>query len=381
MNTATQISLRSLGTIGRYPEPSIDGERFTLLVPFSELPPGIPDNPNLRSPQLGRQLYRDIEVETLEKPHQFSGKSQGIHILAGNGRVQGSKLILDFFEEFHGIPSGGHTYALIQRMKDEAIRSAHTQGVSEPCVPVTVLVGNGKLKASWVDLVEGLSSTRSITKATFDNARGDLDWIKETLPEFNIAYRMGDPGYSVEDVLKAAVMFSDIYERTDSSIIPYSVSRKALDPCLSSVRASAPILKEILILRDIIAAEAPELYRHVGGKPGSLKWIRPLKGDHQFTFLQGRSTRYGLTDGVINPMLAAFRQFIVDTPKGMQWCMPFPAIIDLYRSIGGKMMAATKKALSDSSGGSLKIEVLRSNTSHWAYLYMLAGQEANKPKL
>lgn len=298
--------------------------------------------------------------------------------MAGNGRVSGSKLILDFFENFHGIPSGGHTYALIQRMKEEAIRAARTKGVSEPCVPITVLVGNGKLKASWVDLVEGLSSSRSITKATFDNARGDLDWIKETLPEFNISYRMGDPGYSVEGVLKAAVMFSEAYGRNDCSVIPYSVARKALDPCLPSVQASAPILKEILQLKDFIAFEAPKLYRRLGGKPGALKWIKPLKGDHHFTFLPGATTRYGLTDGVINPMHAAFRQFIIDTPQGMRWSMPFSDILAIYSSVGGKMMEATKKALSDSSGISLKVEVLRSNHSHWAYMYMLVKEEARK---
>lgn len=83
MNTSTpntqsnQITLRSLGTIGRYPEPSIDGERFTLLVPFSELPSGIPDNPNLRSPQIGRQMYREIEAETFSQSSSVLGKKPG----------------------------------------------------------------------------------------------------------------------------------------------------------------------------------------------------------------------------------------------------------------------------------------------------------------
>ncbi len=111
-----------------------------------------------------------------------------------------------------------------------------------------------------------------------------------------------------------------------------------------SYKKLAPIVKDILQLRDIIRSQARNYWNEEGGTFGNLKFVETRKKGFDLPFLGGGHTEYQLVNGALYPILAAFRWMVDRDPRGVhfRWRGGFRNVMRLWAESAVELLKMTK---------------------------------------
>jgi hypothetical protein len=334
-------------------------ERHILLVPVKDMPDELPFDPNARTPNTNKRVYKKVEQSLLDKngePGTFHLKNKGITIVAKSVKqIAEDQFDVVLTKGVHGVLDGGHTYSLIAKHKN----SPHLP--EEQFVQVEIRVG---IPDEWIpEIAGGLNTTVQVQDMSLDNLAGAFDWIKRELksePYFSeIAWAENDPGtYDARDLIALLYMFNiEVFpiEDDEQPIAAYekkSTALKAFEKDPDSFKRMRTILKDILLLHDTIAKEARDLWNvAVGGHAGSLAFMDERNGGKDFDFIfTGETGKYRLFDGALYPILGAFRWYVELDPKSqMRFRGGLRSVLKAWRRDAAELMKLTK-ATSDQLG-------------------------------
>jgi hypothetical protein len=355
--------------------PQID--RHILFVAVRSVPIDVPLDPNARVPNVRRRIYRDIETSLLDHdtiPGSFHLKHKGITIIADAVHKEGEDVYVVSLGENHGIVDGGHTYELITK-------NLGNEGLPErQFVKFEILTG---VPSEWiVEIAGGLNTSLQVQPASLDNLAGRFDWIKDELskePYFStIAWRENESGeFDARDIISLLTCFNiDLFPNsTDDGdshpVVAYEKKSKALElfeQNPDSFERLRPILKDILVLHDMIRLESQRLYNEAGGKYGNLSFVEnKARGAFIFPFISEEG-KYRLMNGALYPMLGAFRWMVEKDPRSgrIRWRGGFRNVQRLWQISAPELLRATVQTSNELGRNPNAIGKSR---NHWSNLY------------
>lgn len=364
----------------RIPDPNFKktrgAERHLFVMPVKQMPPGIGLDPNARSPNIHKRVYRQVQESLLENdgtpPGTFHLKNKGITIVADSvDQVGDSSYHVKMRRGLHGIVDGGHTYELIVMNRD------NEDLPSDQYVNVEVRTG---IPDSWItDIAGGLNTSVQVQQMSLDHLAGEFEWLKDHLksePYYkSIAWSENDKGdCDARDIISLMLLFNIALfpnDKDEHPVVGYEKKSQALkffEESGDSFKRMRPILKDILQLHDIVRRDARHLWNKAGGKGGSLSFVEHKKrGDFTFQFT-GKTDEFRLYPGALYPMLAAFRWYVDQDPTTlkMQWRGGLSAVKKAWTAIGAELMRATIHASNDLGRNPQSIGKSR---NHWANLH------------
>ena len=310
------------------------------LVPFSGLPQGLPDKPNVRSrDDLGlgvtpshpvyKKLDQTIKGET-GIPNKFHLKNGGINMAVSSvSKINDTEYELFVDDETEGITNGGHTYELITRNVDAGL-------AVEESVFVQIIEGMEDDVKKEVAISK--NTQVNVDKISMFNTLGIFDSLKDFLAKTNhpyaplIAYEMNSQApIDIVDVIgkmialdskRYPVHFGDDRAKSKHPKGVYTGKSKSLQwysDGLEHYENMFGILPEILELSERlqvgIAKTNTKLY---GTGANNRKWIRstPVK---EFPII-GSSAPY-IVDGLAKGLLSGFRVLV--SPNSLTWRTKF----------------------------------------------------------
>jgi hypothetical protein len=134
-----------------------------------------------------------------------------------------------------------------------------------------------------------------------------------------------------------------------------------------SYKKLAPIVKDILVLHDLIRSDARSHWNEEGGRFGALAFVETRKKGFNLPFL-GRPTEHRLMNGALYPILAAFRWMVERDPKTgfFRWRGGFDGVKKLWEESASELLKMTKQA-SDELGRNPN--AVGKSRNHWANLF------------
>ncbi len=299
------------------------------LEEFMKVNPRVPNRTDKE--RLSGPVPRAI-IKTLEEtPEDMAIKNAGIYLVVesfehikGKGGV-GSLHIRLSDSETHGIVNGGHTFAAIRQVIDDA-KPDKLKGLERAYVRLHLLHGIPQDKLP--EIAEGLNRSKQVQNPSLENLRGHFESIKQVMRghagEDQIAYHEGADGdVDIGEVLAFIEMFnlarypldvqpSDLYGRQYQAVAEFGADVRAKPSPVEPVIARLP---EILRLADMIRRDAPHAAKkdaefEIGRmKIASNKNSRVGSPEHQGTRLHfiNDETDYKLPNAWLYPMLGAFR--------------------------------------------------------------------------
>lgn len=342
-------------------------ERHLFVMNVRDLPLNISTEPNARTSNVNKQVYRVVEDSLLNRqeganPDSFHLKNKGITIIADSVEQHGDREYKVNLDINHGIVDGGHTYKLI------------CDHIAEGDLPenqyVNVEIRTG-IQAEWIrDISGGLNTGVQVQLSSLLNLEGEFEEIKTELKKRSfdtaIAWQENDEGaITVKDLVSIMQLFDIEHYANDSNTHPVtsysskeSVLKKFKDYSGTYFRMKK-ILNEILVLHDLISSSSGKLWNNNGGKKGGdrgaagkLVWMeyRDLKKQKPFLFaFHNQSSEYRVMNSALYPVLAAFRWYVKTSEDKMsvEWKIPFNELVDAWNSIGIEMLRATADMCDD----------------------------------
>lgn len=376
----------------RYPDPlnkldeenSINVEHHIVTCRAVDLPPDIPKDPNPRSQDTDKTIYKEVQKSLLnEADPSFHLKNKGITIIAHQVEYSPNRDGMEvYFKEGEGMVDGAHTYQIIQDNKQDC--------PANQFVKLEILTGIPK---SYVEpIAQGLNTAVQVQTMSLANLGKRFEWIKAILDKTpfgkEIAYRENDDGeYTIRDVISFMTLFNvDLF--ADGSAHPkiaYTSKGSTLDLYLENQKSfekMAPILKDILEFHDYVHLKGREHYNRVyQGKGGKLAFYQTRqRGKYKLVFT-GIETQSKLYDGGLYPILGAFRYLVEQKPgsDSFSWKVgSLENVKKLFDKIGADIINSTKST-SDSRGRNPN--AIGKDDTHWGNLYKtvaLAYLEGNK---
>lgn len=356
-------------------------ERHIFIVPVRQIPKGLSLDPNARTPNIRRQVYRKIENSLLNEDcasGTFHLKNKGITLIAKSVKQKSEDLYQVSFDEGHGIVDGGHTYTLIlSHLDDDSLPE-------EQFVKVEILTGVPDL---WIpDIAGGLNTSVQVQDISLQNLEGAFNWIKEELrdePYYDrIAWSENEAGeFDARDIIAIMTCMSvDAYPNNGEQhpVVAYEKKSAVLKMFGedfdknggATYRKLLPLLKDILVLHDTIRYEFYEVWNSLGGKAGALKIFDAKKGDKarfEFPFINKKS-KYRLTSGALFPILAAFRWMVVEDKKtkSYKWTGGFNAVLKRWEESAGELVRATVEKGKEVGRNP---DAIGKSRAHWAALH------------
>jgi hypothetical protein len=340
----------------RVPDPVFGDDkgmvRHILFVPVRDVPAGIQLDPNARTPNINRSVYRDIKSHLFEEegePGTFHLKNRGIVMIADKVEQRGEDNYRVTIEPGQGILDGGHTYTLItdEQRGDQVLPE-------DQWVKFEVLT---HVPPEWIaELAGGLNTSIQVKQMSLDDLAGLFSWIKDELkgePYFDkIAFRENEQGaVDARDLVAFLAMFNIDRFPNDGDGQPveaYSSKAKVLewfekDP--QHFEAMRPILKDILVLHDTIRFTSQTHWNDAGGSFGKLAFVEGRKrGEFEFPFI-AKSKQYRLTNGALYPVLASFRWMVEKDENGVVcWRGGFPAVLKTWDASAEELLRTVNQA-------------------------------------
>jgi hypothetical protein len=323
------------------------------IVPFSGLPQGLPDGPNVRSrDDLGigsggkyKNLERTIQGEE-GIPDKFHLKNGGIDLAVSSVTKVGDNLYHLFIDELtEGIINGGHTYDLITRNVDAGT-------AADESVVVQIIEGMDQTTREEVAIAKNVQV--NVDKTSIYNTRRVFDSLKDYLNSINhpyaehIAYEMNSQApIPIGDVVSKLMCLDvvnyplnkDKWGKSKHPRQTYTGKAATLSQYAENVEhyeKMFSMLPEILELSEIIqvgiAKKNSEKYNNAANLVG---WI-DTKTEVQLPIL-GKNSKSTLVAGLVKPVLSGFRS-VVD-PNELAWDRSFPKV--------KKVLAASLEELLD----------------------------------
>lgn len=297
-------------------------------------------------------VIRGIEETLSTNPDAMAIKNQGIYLLveevttykATGGREFLTITLSD--ESLHGIVNGGHTYAAIR----DVIENASTIDLA-PQAYVRLHLMSGIPAEMVPEIAEGLNRSKQVDDPSLENLKRHFDKIRDVMRgrpgDDDIAYHQGDDGeIYITEILVLMEMFNR--ERFDEKKHPNSLYNNPknglkyyiqdLEAIPSAIDLLVPRLPEILALSDNIRKCTPDAARHIGFefgrmKNGNVRTGAPRNNNIRLPFIN-QKMKHRVPNGWLYPMLAAFRANVRwDLPsQKFEWKVPLdqllPQVID-----------------------------------------------------
>lgn len=353
----------------RMPDPNIAGvHTHFMLVPASDLPEGIPLDPNPREQNVNRPVYRTVGRSLRQEgdatPGSFHLKHRGITLIASDVRKVtksgpgGTDIYELYFPKGYGIVDGGHSYQIVLNAQRE-------KSVPEnEYIKLEVMTG-GNMEPLVTDIAGGRNTSIQVhTKSLLDLDR-KFDFLKDELARHGlrdqVAWHENDKGdIDVVDVIARLSCFDittypdrhthpvDAYRRKSSMLSRFKTSPERYEQLL-------PIVHDVLYLHDWIAYDAENRWKAVGGASGTgSKYGRLEMVDHKkpnrpaftFPFLNGKESDHRLRPPVVLPILATFRllteisqsQADVEGSQIVRWRNGFSEALSIWEDVGGRLL-------------------------------------------
>jgi len=332
------------------------------LVPFSGLPQGLPDKPNVRSrDDLGlgitpsHPVYKNLD-KTIKgevgTPSKFHLKNGGINLAVSSvSKISDTEYEIFVDEESEGITNGGHTYELITRNVDAGT-------AAEESVFVQIIEGMDTDVKQEVAISK--NSQVNVDKVSMFNTLGLFDSLKDYLNSIHhpyaplIAYEMNSQApIDVGDVIskmmildseKYPLYFGDDRAQTRHPVGVYTGKTAALqryEDRIEVYEKMFKILPNILELSEILQVGVAKTNTKLfGNGANNRKWVKstPVK---EFPII-GSSAPY-IIAGLVKGLLSGFR-VLVD-PDSLDWKIKFSDVkkiadnciadmTDLLRNVG-----------------------------------------------
>jgi hypothetical protein len=362
----------------RLPDPVFQNdrhiERYVLFVSVRDVPEGLPDDPNARVPDVSKRVYREVEKSLLNVeavPGTFHLKHKGITLIAQKvDKAEDRDSYRVAFDEGHGIVDGGHTYELIQLHKNGNLPA-------DQFVKFEILTN---VPDEWiVDISGGLNTALQVQPMSLDYLGKKFDWIREELrsePYFeSIAWRENEDGeLDARDLVALMTCFNiSEFPNTMSGDTPPVMAYEKKSQALKlfedkpvQYEELRPILKDILVLHDLIRLTSREHWNESGGVFGNLAFVEKRKKGYTFPFL-GRTGEFRLMNGALYPMLGAFRWMVERDSKGrVRWRGGFEQVKALWEVSAAELMKMTQQASVELGRNPNAIGKSR---NHWSNVY------------
>ena len=347
--------------------------RHIFFVPVAKVPKGLPLDPNARVPNINRRVYREIEASLLNQETTagtFHLKHKGITIVAEKVEQKKEDQYVVTLGENQGILDGGHTYQLLTKEREEELPD-------EQFVKFEVLTN---VPHEWiVEIAAGLNTSVQVQAMSLDNLAGKFEWIKELLKDEpylgQIAWKENEGGeFDARDLISLMTCFNiDLFpnKKDTQPVIAYekkSLALKFFEENPETYQRMKPILRDILLLHDIINSESRQYWNEAGGKFGNLAFVETRKrGEFTFPFT-GRTSKFRLMSGALYPMLAAFRWMVEEDGKGknVRWRGGFKEVLHRWEGSAQELVRMTFQVSNDLGRNPNAVGKSR---SHWANLH------------
>ncbi len=309
---------------------STDGRRLCVFTaPVANLPEEWEDwrDVNVRDTRKRSDVFNAIVDTLTNDPEEMIFRNLGITIVSPDIAFDNkTNMVTVVFSDRakHGIANGGHTFSAIQH-----VLAADKSNVAQ--VKVECIVGNIN-PSELVDIVDGRNRSRAVQPESLENLGKSYGPIKNVLtnPYYKdrIAYSEYDldennkrKDISIREIL-SYIYCLDSFEKNDHPIQAYSSKGAVVDFYAKkdedgkyrnkeTFEKASKILPEILELRDVIYRDLPKAYDDAGGRFWALQSMAAKKHDNPqpLRFLNDVSDG-SYPDGLVYPILAAFRKYI-----------------------------------------------------------------------
>ena len=312
-------------TFRRLDDPFENGKskKYVFYAKVDDVPEGIPMATNPREQKLSSAVAKAIDESLTSNDGYFHLKNRGIVLSAAKViyNNQREEVTIEFDNNaLHGNIDGGHTYKIICEHKNENL---------EQYVQFEVMTG-------VEDIIEDLARARNtsvqVDEKSMAELAGKFDPIKEGiegLPFYNrIAYKQNqievddETGKSLKMIdareIVAIIGMFDI-DRYDPNTFPtkaYASKAAMLNNYLEDpehYRKFTNIAPDIFDLYDAVESEFADTYNAEGGRYGR-KSYSGFKDSSVVskTKFGDRDLKYKVPDGLLYPVVAAFRALVVD---------------------------------------------------------------------
>ncbi len=353
-------------------------ERHIFFVPVSAVPSGISTDPSPRSTRRW-DVYKDVQASLLNRnctPGTFHLKNRGITIVARRvEKIEENEYVLDFGPG-QGIIDGANTYAVIR----DAIKDMPKEIPKQQFVRLEVIT---KLPEEWVGEVAGALSTS--IQAQSDSMRHLVDalgWLREELQDRHyfkaISWSEEQRGdIDIKEILCILTCFNTasypnnganhpIVASDNKSIVLSSFEQDYKADGGAAYKRLRPIVRDVLMLHDVVQSEFPTFHRQVGAAADGLI---DSSGGNAFRFLfLGTSGTERLARGPLFAILAAFRWFVEDDPASgtVRWRGGFETVLRRWRELAPKFAQITQDRLVEAGG---RADTVGRSASHWGMLH------------
>ena len=363
----------------RLPDPNNkQAERHIWFVRACDVPRGMPTDPNARETNIRKQVYRTVEASLLNEegePGTFHLKHKGITVVADRVEKLGDEEFRVVMNDGQGILDGGHSYELLTKERDvelpdnQYVKFEILTGVDPELIP---------------ELSMGLNTSVQVQPMSIDNLEGLFDWVKDELrgrPYFGeLAWKENEGGsFDARDLVGIMTLFNIHHFPNTSDNHPiegYKFKAAALKRFERdekgderSYRRLRPILHDILVLHDMIRAEARRLYNEATtGKGGALAFVEHRqRGEYTFPF-SGGTDEFRLMNGALYPMMAAFRWMVEEDEASVnyRWRGGFDSVARLFRATAPELMKMTRQTCVELG---YNVNAVGKSKSHWAGLH------------
>ena len=353
-------------------------EKHIFLVRAKDMPDGISNDPNARTPNIKRSIYRDVANSLLGEegePGTFHLKNKGITILAESVKDRGQGVYdVQIKSGRDGILDGGHTYELIKENKQDI--------PDDQFVQVEIRVG---IPTSWIpDIAGGLNTAMQVQDMSLDDLAGSFDWIKEAIGSFkqHIGWRENEDGeIDARDMICLLTLFNvKAYpnSKTQHPSIAYYSKKEPLNKFNEnkpSYEGMKPIVSDILRLYDTIRHEARDVWNKRSpqrSRGGALSFIENRqRGEFDFPFI-GETASYRLSKPALYPILGGFRNFVEQDSNSLtvHWKYDFSEILVFWRKYGGELLEGTYETSQEVKN----LNALGKNSGYWRTAHAIIGR-------
>jgi len=370
----------------RMPDPVFPGiERHFFFVPVTQVPRGLPLDPNARVPNIYRTVYKDVRKSLLEPDGMFHLKHKGITLVASSVDKRSDTLYMVNLESGQGVLDGAHTYTLILDEQEKKKRPDNLKQLPDnQFVKFEVIT---KAPLEWIaDMAGGLNTSVQVQPMSLDNLAGRFKWLQKIVDKYpygdQIAWRENeDKQLDTRDLVSLLTcfnvhLFTNVsetqpvvaYEKKSAALKLYEEEVKKEDEGKdNSYKRLAPMVNDILVLHDLIRGEAQKYWNNEGGKFGRLAFVEHRAKGFYLPFTQ-QTVEYRLMSGALYPILAAFRWMVEPNKRNgkLQWRGGFKAVESLWQDSAVELLKMTKTA-SDELGRNPN--AVGKSRNHWANLF------------
>jgi hypothetical protein len=354
-------------------------ERHIFFVAVGDLPAGISLDPGPRVPMTRWDIYEEVQASLLDRnctPGIFHLKNRGITMVAKHvEKIDDNEYAIDFGSG-HGVIDGVHTYrAIIESKNDRSIKLPAQQFVK-----VEVITN---IPDEWLSEISGaLNTSIQGQQDSMLHLHDALQWIKDELKDqryaSSIAWSEQQRGQvDARELLCIMTCFNtSSYPNSGSHqpIAAYDNKQIVLSSYEQEFKQSdgraytrlRPILRDILLLHDLVQMELPKFHRQLGSPAPELIESSPNQS-FSFPFVRDKAAERAAR-GALYPALAAFRWLVEDdlVSGDVRWKGGLENVLRRWRELATKFVELSATRIRESGGTA---DVLGKSASHWSMLH------------